>query len=96
MGLSRSESAALVEGVLGEISDCLATGDTVKLTAFGSFLVRDKGLGVWSDTPETSLDQADRFAREAIARDDQDPYAHLVASGGGSWGGILVVASDDI
>ena len=46
IGLSRSESAALVEGVLGEISDCLARGETVKLTAFGSFLVRDKGLRV--------------------------------------------------
>ena len=43
MGLSRTESATLVESVLGEISDCLATGEIVKLTAFGSFLVRDKG-----------------------------------------------------
>ena len=34
----------------------------------------------WSETPETSLDQAERFASWAIARDDQDPYAHLVAS----------------
>ncbi|TGQ30606.1 adenylate/guanylate cyclase domain-containing protein [Mesorhizobium sp. M00.F.Ca.ET.216.01.1.1] len=34
----------------------------------------------WSETPETSLDQAERFSSWAIARDDQDPYAHLVAS----------------
>ena len=30
MGLSRSESAALVEGILGEISDCLARGESAK------------------------------------------------------------------
>jgi len=34
----------------------------------------------WSDTPETSLDQAVRFVGEAIARDDKDPFAHYVAA----------------
>jgi adenylate cyclase len=34
----------------------------------------------WSDTPDTSLDKAARFAGEAIARDDQDPYAHYCAA----------------
>lgn len=34
----------------------------------------------WTDASETALDEATRFADEAIARDDQDPYAHLVAS----------------
>ncbi|WP_173520214.1 adenylate/guanylate cyclase domain-containing protein [Ensifer sesbaniae] len=34
----------------------------------------------WSDTPETSLDQAERFASAAIARDDQDPFSHYVAA----------------
>jgi adenylate cyclase len=34
----------------------------------------------WSDTPETALDQAERFVGEAIARDDSDPYAHYVAA----------------
>lgn len=42
VGLSRSESAELVESVLGEISDCLAKGESVKLSSFGSFLVRSK------------------------------------------------------
>jgi integration host factor subunit alpha len=43
VGLSRSESARLVELVLREITDCLERGETVKLAAFGSFLVRSKG-----------------------------------------------------
>lgn len=43
VGLSRSESAALVETVLAEIADCVARGETVKLSSFGSFVVRQKG-----------------------------------------------------
>ncbi|MER8427689.1 adenylate/guanylate cyclase domain-containing protein [Mesorhizobium sp. M1403] len=34
----------------------------------------------WSDAPERSLSLADRFAGEAIARDHQEPYGHLVAA----------------
>ena len=33
----------------------------------------------WSDTPETSMDQAERLIGEAIARDDKDPFVHYVA-----------------
>ncbi|MGD8325676.1 MAG: integration host factor subunit alpha [Sphingomonadales bacterium] len=43
VGLSRNESANLVEAVLKEISDTLVDGQNVKLSSFGSFLLRDKG-----------------------------------------------------
>jgi integration host factor subunit alpha len=43
VGLSRNESAQLVESVLGEICDSLVQGETVKLSSFGSFSVRHKG-----------------------------------------------------
>jgi integration host factor subunit alpha len=43
VGLSRAESAALVELVLKEITTCLERGETVKLSSFGSFEVRNKG-----------------------------------------------------
>ncbi|WP_068316022.1 integration host factor subunit alpha [Polycladidibacter hongkongensis] len=43
VGLSRSESAELVEQVLAEISGSLEQGETVKLSSFGSFVVRSKG-----------------------------------------------------
>src|SRR6266508_6890947 len=43
VGLSRTESATLVELVLKEITDCLERGETVKLSSFGSFVVRKRG-----------------------------------------------------
>jgi integration host factor subunit alpha len=46
VGLSRNESAALVEIVLAEISDALARGEMVKISSFGSFAVRKKGKRV--------------------------------------------------
>jgi|TARA_R110002096_G_scaffold435770_1_gene662585 integration host factor subunit alpha len=43
VGLSRNESADLVETVLDEIATNLTNGDNVKISSFGSFIVRDKG-----------------------------------------------------
>ena len=43
VGLSRTQSATLVELVLEEITACLERGETVKLSSFGSFVVRKKG-----------------------------------------------------
>jgi len=42
VGLSRNESAELVESVLDEISKNLVEGDNVKISSFGSFIVRSK------------------------------------------------------
>ena len=42
VGLSRSESLAMVELVLKEITDTLEKGETVKPSSFGSFIVRKK------------------------------------------------------
>lgn len=46
VGLSRNESAQLVEGVLNHISDVLASGESVKISSFGTFGVRDKAARV--------------------------------------------------
>lgn len=43
VGLSRNESAQLVESVLRHMSDALARGETVKISSFGTFTVREKG-----------------------------------------------------
>jgi integration host factor subunit alpha len=43
VGLSRNESADLVESVLNEISESLVDGGNVKISSFGSFMVREKG-----------------------------------------------------
>ena len=42
VGLSRNESSHLVERVLTHLSDALASGDTVKISSFGTFSIRDK------------------------------------------------------
>jgi integration host factor subunit alpha len=42
IGLSRPESAKLLEMVLGEIGDALSLGERVVLSGFGTFLVRAK------------------------------------------------------
>jgi integration host factor subunit alpha len=55
VGLSRTESAALVERVLSEMCDCLARGETVKLSSFGSFVVRSKGLRIGRN-PKTGVE----------------------------------------
>jgi len=46
VGLSRNESADLVEAVLEEISSALIRGEPVKISSFGSFSVRQKGRRV--------------------------------------------------
>jgi integration host factor subunit alpha len=43
VGLSRNESAELVDRVLEEVSARLIRGETVKLSSFGTFAVRSKG-----------------------------------------------------
>ena len=43
VGLSRNESADLVESVLREIGNSLVKGESVKISSFGSFYVREKG-----------------------------------------------------
>ena len=43
VGLSRNESAELLESVLGYVSEALAKGESVKISSFGSFSVRQKG-----------------------------------------------------
>ncbi|MEM7270056.1 MAG: integration host factor subunit alpha [Pseudomonadota bacterium] len=43
VGLSRTESADLVESILTHLSDALVAGETVKISSFGTFSVREKG-----------------------------------------------------
>ena len=43
VGLSRNESADLLEDVLDRIATRLETGESVKISGFGTFSVRQKG-----------------------------------------------------
>lgn len=42
LGLSRTESAVIVESILEHIADALLRGEDVKLSGFGTFMVRQK------------------------------------------------------
>jgi integration host factor subunit alpha len=42
MGFSRAESLALVETILAKMCDALGDGQNVKISGFGSFVLRDK------------------------------------------------------
>jgi len=46
VGLSRNESATLVESVLQHMSDALVAGETVKISSFGTFSTRDKSARI--------------------------------------------------
>lgn len=55
LGLSRVESASLVEFVLDTMSETIAKGETVKLSSFGSFIVRSKGERIGRN-PKTGVE----------------------------------------
>ncbi len=55
VGLSRTESSELVQSVLDEICDAAARGETVKLSGFGSFVVRSKGERIGRN-PKTGVE----------------------------------------
>jgi integration host factor subunit alpha len=55
VGLSRTKSSALVELVLKQITECLERGETLKLSSFGSFVVRKKGERVGCN-PKTGIE----------------------------------------
>ncbi|HEX7710625.1 MAG TPA: integration host factor subunit alpha [Sphingomonadaceae bacterium] len=42
MGFSRAESLAMVEAILGHMCEALVRGENVKISGFGTFLLRDK------------------------------------------------------
>ena len=55
LGLSRVESADLVQSILDEISAAAVRGETIKLSSFGSFVVRSKGERIGRN-PKTGVE----------------------------------------
>ncbi|MBT0669695.1 integration host factor subunit alpha [Novosphingobium profundi] len=43
LGLSRAESLTMVEAILQHMVTALSDGENVKISGFGTFLLRDKG-----------------------------------------------------
>ena len=55
LGLSRAESAGLVERVLHHMCHALSVGQNVKVSGFGTFILRDKGERVGRN-PKTGVE----------------------------------------
>jgi integration host factor subunit alpha len=55
VGLSRAESAELVQSFLEEICAAAQRGETVKLSSFGSFVVRSKSQRIGRN-PKTGVE----------------------------------------
>ncbi len=55
IGLSRAESAQLVEQVLDLVADALEQGENVKISGFGTFVLRDKNERVGRN-PKTGIE----------------------------------------
>jgi integration host factor subunit alpha len=78
LGLSRAESASMVERLLHHMCAALAQGENVKISGFGSFILRDKGERVGRN-PKTGVEvpiaprrvmtfRASQMMRDRIAR----------------------------
>ena len=76
VGLSRAESARLVEQVLGEISDTLAAEEDVKLTGFGSFLLRSKAERVGRN-PKTGVEVPIEKRRVVVFKPSEVLKTHI-------------------
>jgi len=55
IGLSRADSAAVVEQVLEHMCAALAKGENVKIAGFGSFILREKGQRIGRN-PKTGVE----------------------------------------
>jgi len=78
IGLSRAESAAMVESILEMMSVALERGENVKISSFGTFVLRDKSERVGRN-PKTGIEvpieprrvltfRASQAMRDRIAR----------------------------
>ena len=64
-GLSRAQSAALVDLVLREITDVIARSETVKLSSFGTFTVQQRGQRIGRN-PKTGAEATIHARRVAV------------------------------
>ena len=83
MGLPRTESADLVKTVLDIMTDTLVTGDTVKLSSFGTFIVRQKS-GRLGRNPKTGEEVPITPRRVLVFRPSQVMKNQINGEEGGS------------
>lgn len=55
IGLSRADAAAMVESILDHMTAVLLNGDNVKISGFGTFVLRDKAERIGRN-PKTGVE----------------------------------------
>ena len=55
VGLSRADAAAMIESILDHMTSALIGGDNVKVSGFGTFVLRDKGERIGRN-PKTGVE----------------------------------------
>lgn len=80
VGLSRADSSKLVEQILGHMCDALANGQNVKISGFGSFILRDKGERIGRN-PKTGVEVPIAPRRVLTFRASQMMRDRIVAAG---------------
>jgi len=76
VGLSRNESAQMVEDILEEMAGSLQRGETVKLSSFGTFQVRSKAQRIGRN-PKTGDEVPIAPRRVLVFRPSHVLKAHL-------------------
>ncbi|WP_183982407.1 integration host factor subunit alpha [Sphingomonas jinjuensis] len=80
IGLSRADSAQIVEQILFEMCDALAHGENVKISGFGTFVLRDKGERIGRN-PKTGVEVPIAPRRVLTFRASQTMRDRIVAAG---------------
>jgi integration host factor subunit alpha len=80
IGLSRADSAGVVEQILHAMCHALSTGENVKISGFGTFVLRDKGERVGRN-PKTGIEVPIAPRRVLTFRASQMMRDRIVAAG---------------
>jgi len=80
VGLSRADSGKIVEQILAEMCGALSRGENVKISGFGTFVLRDKGERVGRN-PKTGVEVPIAPRRVLTFRASQMMRDRIVAAG---------------
>lgn len=80
VGLSRADSGKVVEQILASMCNALAEGQNVKISGFGTFVLRDKGQRVGRN-PKTGIEVPIAPRRVLTFRASQMLRDRIVAAG---------------
>ncbi len=55
VGLSRADASAVIESLINHVVDAVVEGENVKISGFGTFVLRDKGQRIGRN-PKTGIE----------------------------------------